>query len=70
MDKDLANGARKLFAENLFETVKQCYCEANKDYLVKQLKIASEYLTEEQKKSCCKRVYPFKLSQLNDHLNN
>ena len=50
MDKDLANGARKLFAENLFETVKQCYCEANKDYLEKQLKIASEYLTEEQKK--------------------
>lgn len=50
MDKDLDNGARKLFAENLFETVRQCYCEANKDYLEKQLKIASEYLTEEQKK--------------------
>lgn len=50
MDKDLANGARQLFAENLFETVKQCYCDANKDYLEKQLKIASEYLTEEQKK--------------------
>ena len=50
MDKDLANGARKLFAENLFETVRQCYCEANKDYLERQLKIASEYLTEEQKK--------------------
>ena len=50
MDKDLANGARQLFAENLFETVRQCYCEANKDYLEKRLKIASEYLTEEQKK--------------------
>jgi hypothetical protein len=50
MDKDLTNGARKLFADNLFETVRQCYCEANKDYLEKQLKIASEYLTEEQKK--------------------
>ena len=50
MDKDLTNGARRLFAENLFETVRQCYCEANKDYLEKQLKIASEYLTEEQKK--------------------
>ena len=50
MDKDLANGARQLFADNLFETVRQCYCEANKDYLEKQLKIASEYLTEEQKK--------------------
>ena len=50
MDKDLANGARQLFADNLFETVRQCYCEANKDYFEKQLKIASEYLTEEQKK--------------------
>ena len=50
MDKDLANVARQLFAENLFETVMRCYCEANKDYLEKQLKIASEYLTEEQKK--------------------
>lgn len=50
MEKDLANGARQLFADNLFETVRQCYCEANKDYLEKQLKIASEYLTEEQKK--------------------
>lgn len=49
MDKDLANGARQLFAENLFEIVKKCYCEANKDYLDKQIKIASEYLTKEQK---------------------
>lgn len=49
MDKDLANGARQLFADNLFETVRQGYCEANKDYLAKQIHIASEYLTEEQK---------------------
>jgi hypothetical protein len=55
MDKDLANGSRRLFAENLFETVRQCYCEANKDYLEKQLKIASEYLTEEQKKELLSR---------------
>ena len=55
MDKDLTNGARRLFAENLFETVRQCYCEANKDYLEKQLKIASEYLTEEQKKELLSR---------------
>lgn len=34
---------------DLFETVRRCYCEANKDYLQKQLRIASEYLTEEQK---------------------
>ena len=50
MNKDLANGARQLFAENLFETVRRCYCEANKDYLEKQIHIASEYLTEDQKK--------------------
>jgi len=49
MDSLLADGARKLFAENLFETVKRCYCEANKDYLQKQIQIASEYLTEDQK---------------------
>ena len=49
MDKDLAEAARELYAENLFETVRRCYCEANKGYLEKQIKIASEYLTEEQK---------------------
>ncbi len=49
MDSSLADSARKLFAENLFETVKRCYCEANKDYLQKQIQIASEYLTEDQK---------------------
>ena len=49
MDKDLADGARRLFADELFETVRQCYCEANKGYLQKQIQIASEYLTDEQK---------------------
>lgn len=49
MDKDLVEGARQLFADNLFETVRQCYCEENKEYLQKQIAIASEYLTEEQK---------------------
>lgn len=49
MDKDLAEAARELYAENLFETVRRCYCEANKRYLEKQIKIASKYLTEEQK---------------------
>lgn len=49
MDRELTEGARQLFAENLFETVKRCYCEANKDYLQKQIQIASEYLTEKQK---------------------
>ena len=49
MDKDLANGARQLFAENLFETVMRRYCETNKSYFDKQIKIASEYMTDKQK---------------------
>lgn len=49
MDKFKAEAARELYAENLFETVRRCYCEANKDYLDKQIQIASEYLTDEQK---------------------
>ena len=49
MDKDLADGARRLFAEGIFETVRRCYCEANKDYLDKQIEIVSEYMTDKQK---------------------
>lgn len=49
MDKGLIDGARQLFADELFETVRRCYCEANKEYLEKQIQIASEYLTDEQK---------------------
>jgi hypothetical protein len=49
MDKALVEAARELYAESLFETVRKCYCEANKDYIEKQLQIASEYLTDKQK---------------------
>ena len=49
MDALLVDAARKLFADNLFDTVMRCQCEANKDYLQKQIQIASEHLTEEQK---------------------
>ncbi len=49
MDKDLIDGARRLFADELFETVRRCYCEANKNYLDKQIKIASKYMTDKQK---------------------
>lgn len=49
MDNALAEGARKLYAENLFEAVRKCYCEANKDYIEKQIQIASKYLTDKQK---------------------
>ena len=41
--------------EELFELVKNAYSKANKDYLENQLKIASEYLTEEQKKELLQR---------------
>ena len=55
MDKDLADGARQIFADELFETVRRCYCEANKDYLNRQIQIASEYMTDEQKEELRQR---------------
>lgn len=55
MDKDLIDGARQLFADELFETVRRCYHEANKDYLEKQMKIASEYMTDKQKEELRQR---------------
>ena len=55
MDKNLIDGAREFFADELFETVRRCYCEANKDYLEKQIKIASEYMTDEQKEELRQR---------------
>lgn len=50
MDIVLAEAARELYADNLFEIVRRCYCDTNKEYLEKQIRIASEYLTEDQKK--------------------
>ena len=55
MDKDLIDGAREFFADELFETVRRCYCEANKDYLNKQMKIASGYTTDKQKEELRQR---------------
>ena len=55
MDKLLVEAARKQYADDLFETVRRCYCEANKDYLQKQIQIASEYLTEDQKEELRKK---------------
>ena len=43
MNKDLIDGARELFADELFETVRRCYCEANKDYLNKQVNRRKNY---------------------------
>ena len=55
MDKDLADGARQIFADEISETVRRCYNEANRDYLDKQMKIASEYMTDEQKEELRQR---------------
>ena len=55
MGKDLADGARQIFADEIFETVRRCYNEANRDYLDKQMKIASEYMTDEQKEELRQR---------------
>lgn len=55
MDRLLADSARNLYAENLFEIVMRCYCEENKEYLQKQILIASEYLTDEQKEELRKK---------------
>ena len=55
MDKDLADGARQIFADEIFETVRRCYNEANRDYLDKQMKIASEYMTDKQKEELRQR---------------
>ena len=49
MDKDLADASRRQCAQNLFDLVRETYLKVNKDYLRKQIAIASEYLTEEQK---------------------
>ena len=55
MDSVLEKAARKLSAENIFEIVMKNYCEANKEYLEKQVQIAYEYLTDEQKAELRKR---------------
>ena len=55
MDKDLIDGARQLFADEIFETVRRCYNEANRYYIDKQMKIASEYMTDEQKEELRQR---------------
>ena len=57
MDSVLADGARQLFADNLFETVRKCYHEENKEHLQKQLRIAKEYLTEGQKEWLAEHGY-------------
>ena len=49
MDKALVEAARELYADNLFDIVRENYVKANHDYLQKQITIASEYFSEAQK---------------------
>ena len=56
MDESLAEGSRKIVADGMFEFVRQHYVESNKKYLQKQIAIASEYLTEEQKAELAKYI--------------
>lgn len=39
----------ELFNRTLFDVVRRNYCEANREYLQEQIRIASEYLDDEQK---------------------
>ena len=39
----------ELFNKTIFEVVRRNYCEANREYLQKQIRIASKYLDDEQK---------------------
>lgn len=48
---------RTIAAEELFEIVCRNYNEANKEYLQKQIQIASEYLTDDQKKELREKGY-------------
>ena len=57
MDKNLADGARKLFADNLYDLCVRNYHKVNKEYIQKQIRIASEYLTDEQKAELRKKGY-------------
>ena len=50
MDKDLAEGARKLYADDIYNLVRECYNKENREYLKKQFEIAKSYMTEEQRK--------------------
>lgn len=39
----------EMFNKTLFDVVRRNYCEANREYLQEQIRIASEYLDDEQK---------------------
>lgn len=43
--------------QELFDLVRSNYIKANQDYIAEQIRIASEYLTEEQKEELRKRGF-------------
>lgn len=49
MDKALIEGARSLYADNLYYVIRTAYNRENHDYLQKQIDICAKYLTDEQK---------------------
>ena len=55
MDEALVNAAREIAATNIFEIARENYAKANHDYLQKQISIAAEYLTKEQKEELRKK---------------
>ena len=55
MDSALVDGARSLYADEIYQIVRNAYSEANHDYLQKQIDICSDYLTEEQKQEIRKQ---------------
>ena len=44
-------------ADEIFELARKNYHTANKGYIQKQIRIASEYLTDEQKKELVSKGY-------------
>ena len=56
MDKVLVVGARRIFAEEVFNCIRENYAKENHDYLQKQLNIAWEYMTEEMHEQLKERI--------------
>ena len=50
-------------SEELFDIVRRNYHEANKDYLRKQIEIASEHLTKEQKAELLTKQHKAEVSE-------
>lgn len=57
MDSLLIEGARELFATELFKTACSCNTDEEKAYLQKHINIASEYFTNSQKLELKKHGY-------------